>query len=192
MSVTSALDVAFETPRLIVRPWTPDDEAAFRAVYADPAVSEFLRLPGETHAELAARQLGYLKNPSALAPLPPGCGRWKLTTRSDDQVVGTLLLKPLPGSDDIEVGWHLARPAWGHGYATEAAAGALKQGFTVAGLPSIYAIVHPLNIRSQRVCWRLGMRSLGYTIRFHQLELALFAIDRDSWHTARPPATRIA
>ncbi len=191
MSVTSAPDVVFETPRLIVRPWTPDDEAAFLRVYADPAVSEFLRLPGETHAELVERQLGYLKNASALAP-PPGCGRWKLTTRSDDQVVGTLLLKPLPGSDDIEVGWHLARHAWGLGYATEAAAGALAQGFTAAGLPTIYAIVHALNIRSQRVCWRLGMRSLGYTTRFHQLELALFAIDRSTWQAARPPASRTA
>ena len=40
----------------------------------------------------------------------------------------------------IEVGWRLARPAWGHGYATEAALAALQYGFDVMGLPEIVAV----------------------------------------------------
>jgi RimJ/RimL family protein N-acetyltransferase len=37
----------------------------------------------------------------------------------------------------VEVGWRLARSAWGYGYASEAARAALVFGFNEAGLPEI-------------------------------------------------------
>ena len=38
-----------------------------------------------------------------------------------------------PFNPSVEVGWRLAREAWGHGYATEAATAALDFAFDVAG-----------------------------------------------------------
>src|SRR5437868_6169811 len=72
---------------------------------------------------------------SAREPLE---GVWAMTRRDDGAVVGTVMLqrlplsaetRPLPLSDDVEVGWHLHPEHWGHGYATEAAAAAVRRGF---------------------------------------------------------------
>jgi RimJ/RimL family protein N-acetyltransferase len=57
----------------------------------------------------------------------------------------------------VEVGWRLARSAWGHGYATEAAIVALEYGFAAVGLPEILAITTKTNLRSQAVMRRIGM-----------------------------------
>jgi ribosomal-protein-alanine N-acetyltransferase len=57
----------------------------------------------------------------------------------------------------MEVGWRLARSAWGHGYATEAARAALQFAFTEAGLRQVIAMTTPANVRSQAVMRRLGM-----------------------------------
>src|SRR5690606_6478925 len=44
-----------------------------------------------------------------------------------------------PISPFIDIGWRLAREAWGGGYASEAAAAVLQDGFTRLGLPEITA-----------------------------------------------------
>jgi RimJ/RimL family protein N-acetyltransferase len=57
----------------------------------------------------------------------------------------------------VEVGWRLARDAWGQGYATEAARAALAFGFEEHAMAEIVAIVDPRNVRSLRVGEKLGM-----------------------------------
>lgn len=57
------------------------------------------------------------------------------------------------------MGWRLARSAWGHGYATEAARAAVAHGFGPLGLEEIVAMVVPSNDRSQGVMRKLGMTS---------------------------------
>ena len=57
----------------------------------------------------------------------------------------------------VEVGWRLARGAWGHGYATEAARAAVAYGFETMGLVEIVSFTTVDNVRSRRVMERLGM-----------------------------------
>jgi ribosomal-protein-alanine N-acetyltransferase len=78
-------------------------------------------------------------------------------------MVGLHRVNPaLPFAPAVEVGWRLSPAAWGHGYATEAAAAALDYGFGTGGLDEIVAITTTLNTRSQSVMTRLGMtRDLG-------------------------------
>ncbi len=56
----------------------------------------------------------------------------------------------------LEVGWRLARSAWGQGWATEAATAALAVG--LAHVDSVVSTTALTNLRSQRVMQRLGMR----------------------------------
>ena len=58
----------------------------------------------------------------------------------------------------VEVGWRLARPFWGNGYATEAGAAALTYGFEQLDLEEIVSFTSRLNEPSIRVMRRLGMR----------------------------------
>jgi RimJ/RimL family protein N-acetyltransferase len=64
---------------------------------------------------------------------------------------------PAPFTPAIEVGWRLARPYWGYGYATEAAHVALNDGFERLGLGEIVSFTAEINGRSRRVMERLGM-----------------------------------
>jgi ribosomal-protein-alanine N-acetyltransferase len=57
----------------------------------------------------------------------------------------------------VEVGWRLARETWGHGFATEAARAAIRDGFEHLGLSEIVSFTVPANVRSIRVMERLGM-----------------------------------
>ncbi len=62
-----------------------------------------------------------------------------------------------PFRDALEIGWRLAREAWGQGFATEAARAAVAFGFHELELPEIVSFTVPENVRSRRVMERLGM-----------------------------------
>ena len=49
------------------------------------------------------------------------------------------------------------REPLGHGYATEAALAARDDAFTRLALPELISIIHPANVRSQRVAAKAGM-----------------------------------
>ena len=63
----------------------------------------------------------------------------------------------VPGAGGVEVGWRLARHAWHHGYATEAARAALGVAFDGVGLSEIWSMTAVLNEPSQAVMRRLGL-----------------------------------
>ena len=56
------------------------------------------------------------------------------------------------------IGWRLARNAWGHGYAQEAAREALRFGLEDLALPEIVSFTARSNLRSQRVMQAIGMQ----------------------------------
>jgi len=91
-----------------------------------------------------------------------GFGIWALEMRSDRRFLGLTGLSTVPFAADftpaVEVGWRLLPSAWGHGYATEAAAASLDYGFTHAGLAEIVSFASKTNERSIAVMERLNMR----------------------------------
>jgi RimJ/RimL family protein N-acetyltransferase len=165
-------DVVFETERLVVRRWSMADAAAAFAIYGDPDVMHFLG-DGTPVPDVAAEQARLEQRIDAYEE-HPGLGGWAMQRRDDGAVVGSVLLKPLPGDERVEVGWHLARATWGSGYATEAARGALDHGFTALGLDEIFAVVDGRNSRSLAVVRRLGMTPLGRTDRYYGRTLERF------------------
>ncbi len=116
-----------------------------------------------------------------------GTGLFALERVADAVVVGSVLFKELPdgygiGTGDFEVGWHLAREFWGHGYATEAGRGALQHGFgLMPDLDAIVAIAFPENARSLAVMERLGMERVGLTRKYYGVEAMLYEARRSSW-----------
>lgn len=91
-----------------------------------------------------------------------GFGFWAIENRGSGLLLGAAGLNRVgfeaPFVPAVEVGWRFSRAAWGHGYATEAAAAALSFAFDVAGLEEIVAMAVPRNERSLAVMDRLGMR----------------------------------
>lgn len=89
-----------------------------------------------------------------------GYGWWAVEVRGTGEFIGFAGLDPVDDGmpfTGVEIGWRLARSAWGQGYATEAARAVLAYGFDTLGLPEILAVTTSTNHRSQAVMRRIGM-----------------------------------
>lgn len=149
------------TARLLLRPWRAEDRAPFAAQNADPETMAFLggvltRAESDAYVDRAERHLaehGFCKWAVEAPGVAPFIGAIGLT-----YVKFTASFTPA-----VEVAWRLHRDHWGQGYATEAAAGAIADGFTRVGLAEIVALTTLGNTASQRVMERLGMtRSIEF------------------------------
>jgi ribosomal-protein-alanine N-acetyltransferase len=92
-------------------------------------------------------------------------------------VIGFCGLQPLPESEEIEIGWWLARAWWGRGLATEAALVAMRDGFERVGLRGIVAIAQPGNVASIGVMRKLGMQFERMT-ESRGVMVAMYSLDR--------------
>ena len=115
---------------------------------ADPEVMEHFPSTlsrGESDALVDRIEAGFERD---------GFGLWALELRGDGSFMGfTGLSVPnfeAPFTPAVEVGWRLARWAWGNGYATEAAAAALDFGFSHAGPHEIVSFTSFQNVWAWR------------------------------------------
>jgi RimJ/RimL family protein N-acetyltransferase len=89
-----------------------------------------------------------------------GWGLWAVEVPGIADFIGFVGLSPADdalGYPSVEVGWRLAAPYWGHGYATEGALAALTFGFHELALSEIVSFTSAGNIRSRRVMEKIGM-----------------------------------
>ena len=147
------------TPRLRLRPWRESDLAPFAAMNADPLVMEHFAAPlSREESDAYARRM-------MTAIEGRGWGNWALEEIGGEPFVGFAGLS-VPSFEAhftpcTEIGWRLARSAWGRGYATQAARAALAFGFGELGLAEIVSFTALANTRSIAVMERLGMRRDG-------------------------------
>jgi len=144
-----------ETDRLILRRWRDADRDPYAAMMADPDVGSWLggtETRAQTDARIDLREVELATT---------GWGPLAMERKADGAFLGCAGLSPveapLPLATSIEIGWRLARDAWGAGYASEAARALLDDGFNRRGLAEIVAFTAESNLRSQAVMNRLGM-----------------------------------
>ncbi|HEY0697944.1 MAG TPA: GNAT family N-acetyltransferase [Micromonospora sp.] len=177
--------ILFETGRLVVRHWTerPADLARIFDIYSRWEVSRWLgvRPRPMTDPDEAAERVRRWRAGDTTGG--DRYGVWAVQVRATGQLAGSVLVKRLPGRDDrptadVEVGWHLHPDSWGHGYATEAARGAVGREFAAGG-DRVHALVLPGNAASVAVTRRLGMTPLGRCADWYGgLEVDAFVLDR--------------
>ncbi len=149
------MPIALRTPRLLLREWRAADSEPFAAMSVDPQVMAMLPpLPDRAASD------------AWIARMQAHCGeygfaQWAVELPGEAPLIGTIGLNwvrsPFPFTPAIEIGWRLARPYWGQGYAFEAARAALEDGFGRLGIDEIVAFTVPANRRSWRLMERLGM-----------------------------------
>ena len=143
------------TERLVLRRWREDDLVPLAALHADPVVMQTLGPPldrAQSDAYATAAEAGFEER---------GFDFWAVEATGVAPFVGSIgvrpVVSPTPFAPAVEVGWRLAAPYWGHGYATEGAAAAVTFGFRT-GLTEIVAFTAAVNHRSRLVMERIGMR----------------------------------
>jgi RimJ/RimL family protein N-acetyltransferase len=146
----SELGPTLQTPRLILRPPSAIDFDA----WADMADDEIaMRYIGGRQARSVAWR-AFLSAAGAWAI--QGFGMFSVIERQSDQWIGRIGPITPEGWPGTEVGWGLARGAWGKGYAVEAASAAMDFAVNTLGWTEIIHCIDPENISSRRVAERLG------------------------------------
>ena len=191
---TLAAPAELTTQRLILRPWRDADRDEFAALNADPAVMEFFPSTlsrAASDASIDAWQAQFEQR---------GWSNWAVERQATGQFIGfvglSVPVRVLPFTPCVEIGWRLARSAWGQGYATEAAREALRFGFDTLQLEEIVSFTAAVNTRSRAVMERIGMRDAhedfehpavpeGSPLRLH----CLYRLSRREWKDGdpRPP-----
>lgn len=160
------------TERLVLRRWREDDRKPFAALNADPLVMEHFPAPlsnAESDALVDRIEAGFDQH---------GYGLWAVEREGEFLgFTGLQWTHGLPFDDALEVGWRLARHAWGFGYATEAALAAVQVGLEHSD--SVVSVTAVTNERSWRVMVRIGLQRMkifdhprvpeGHPLRPHYL-----------------------
>ena len=179
------------TRRLVLRRWRLEDRKPFAELNADARVMEHFP------ATLDQATSDALAMSADEAFDRDGFGLWAVEVASTGAFIGFAGLA-VPRfaahfTPTVEIGWRLARSAWGHGYATEAATAALDDGFERVQLTEITSFTAVSNVRSQAVMRRLGMTHdpaddfdhpslpAGHPLRRH----VLYRIDTAAWRAHR-------
>ncbi len=143
-----------QTERLILRAWREVDIQPFHAMGQD---AEVMRYIGPPTTDAGAHAMMCEANDIANAT---GRCFWALERRSDCTFIGFCGVEPGPAGSPIaglpEIGWRLARDAWGQGLASEAARAVLAAEWG-HGTAAVFAVTTVANRRSRAVMERLGM-----------------------------------
>ena len=110
-----------DTERLVLRQFEERDLDAYAAMSADAEVMRYIGQGGPIGRDAAWGQLAFFLGHWALR----GYGMWALELRASGRLIGRAGFINPEGWPGLELGWLLARDAWGCGYAAEACAAAL-------------------------------------------------------------------
>lgn len=139
--------------RIRLRPYRPDDLAAFFALHSDPEAMRYWSHPPWTRIEQAHSKFDSSLNGNA----PDSQLCWAIAAPGDGRMIGGVTLFRISAEQGVaEFGYMLERGSWGRGFAREAGVLALDHAFGDLGLRRIEADIDPRNLASCRLAERLG------------------------------------
>jgi ribosomal-protein-alanine N-acetyltransferase len=144
----------FQTERLLLRRLTLDDADAIFAVIGDPVAMQYYTqtFTRDDAVQWIERNMRRYEN--------DGYGLLAMVLKSTGEVIGDcgIAKQDVEGAPLLEVGYHLRRDQWGHGYATEAARASMEYAFRELGAEQVVSLIRPENVPSRNVAERNGMR----------------------------------
>lgn len=137
----------------LLRAWRDEDLDGLAAMNADPV--GMAHFPATVDRERSAAMIERERANVAST----GMGLWVVETegRFAGFVGLSRVTRNSPIHGEVEVGWGLARWAWGRGLATRGARLAIDDGRARLGVGDVYATTSVANARSEAVMVRLGM-----------------------------------
>jgi len=165
-----------ETPRLILRLFSPNDLDELAAINADPIGMRYIG-----NGQPQSREQTQIRLNAILEHYEQhGFGLFAMAYKTSDEFVGFCGLQHLDNTSEIEVGYRLARRFWGMGLATEAARASLHYGFEQLGLKRIVAVIQPPNGPSKSVAKKIGMKHVK-NAHFYNTDVEYYAITREEF-----------
>ena len=163
----------FETERLYVRHFQPDDIDVFAALCIDPVVMRYVG-DGETlPREMVSHWIDVCQQKYANR----GNGTSAVFEKAGDTFIGYCGVVRASENDFDELIYVFNVAAWGKGYASEVGRAMLRYVFNFSTLERIYATIYPENLASIKVIEKIGVRfdhtevdPDGKTVNFYMIE----------------------
>ena len=146
------MPIELETERLRLRKFRPSDWDPYAAMCADAEVMRYLGTGVVITRDEAWRSMATFLGHWQLK----GYGMWGVEARDSGELVGRVGFIDVEGWPGFELGWLIARPHWGHGYAIEAAKAAYDYAIGTLERDRVISLILPGNERSMRVATKLG------------------------------------
>jgi len=175
-----------ETERLILRPPHSEDFDPWVQFHADADVMQFLG--GVQGPELTWRSVCAMTGAWTIE----GFSMFSIIEKETGSWIGRLGPWRPHGWPGTEVGWGLARSAWGKGYAVEGATAAMDYAVDQLGWTEIIHTILPENAASIRLAKRLGSRLLRTAPApppFEPMEWEVYGQSADDWRARRQSRT---
>ncbi|HRG81132.1 MAG TPA: GNAT family N-acetyltransferase [Chitinophagaceae bacterium] len=152
-----SIHVILETERLVFREFTTEDAPLIYELNLDPEITRYTLDP--------VRDIEHAEEILLHTILPQyklyNHGRWAVLVKPALSFIGWCGLKTRPELSEVDLGYRFMKPAWGNGYATEAAKASLDHGFNNLGLDRIVGRALTGNAASIRVLEKCGMKFIG-------------------------------
>jgi len=137
----------------LLRPLTPEDEAALAAVLGDAETMRWYPRPfseDEVRAWIE-RQIGRYRE---------GSGLLGLVEKQTGRLIGDCgaVWQEVEGRTELEIGYHVNRERWNQGFATEAARAVMGYAFRWFDVKRVVSMIRPENAASRRVAEKNGLR----------------------------------
>lgn len=154
-----ALPSLLETPRLRLRLISHDDFDFFYQLQSDPETMRYIRPPETNHAVVKERIDMLMK----YAGEHPGLGGMVAISKESGVPVANAVLRHVDyqPENDLELGYVIATPFRGMGFATEIAQSIAEYAFERFAVPKVVAVTDPENLLSQKVLLKCGFLLKG-------------------------------
>jgi len=151
-SSTTLLPSHITTKRLTLRPYRFSDAPQMHAYLQEPDANQFLE---GAETLLSEQQTEAIVARHILIDREQRCV-WAIAL--DDRPIGAVSINFIKSTRVAEIGYHIKKPLWGQGYASEAVRAVVSTAFeTYSELQRIQAGIHPQNKGSIEVAKKAGM-----------------------------------
>lgn len=163
-----------QTQRLTLREFEPEDVDALATILSDPETMRFYPMSFDR-----ASVIDWIRR-NRTRYASDGHGLWAMILNSTGELIGDcgLVRQSVEGTDEIEIGYHVRRDLWGHGYATEAARACRDYAFANVKVDRLISLIRPENLASCRVAEKNGMTIWKEVTRANLLHY-VYSITRD-------------
>ena len=171
-----------ETERLSIRHLELDDLPALTEILSDPEVMKH-SVRGVCDEAATRKFIEWC----LACYVTHGVGHWALTDKQTGELVGFCGVGPeqVGDTEEINLGYRLARRYWGKGLATEASLAVIERAAKLGRFESIVVIIEPEHFASLRVAEKAGFHRYeeiefhGRPVRLYRLDLTLLKQDTD-------------
>ena len=153
-------ETILETNRLILQTWAQTDMNELSEILSDAKVVRYVDDGTPFSLEKTRKFIDTMEKSMS----ENGFARWKVIEKLSGEIIGSCGFGKLSETDEIELGYLLAKKHWGRGYATEIAKAALAYGFKKLNFREIIALTDFENIGSQKVLEKIGFTKRGIEI----------------------------